>query len=153
MIEKEIIAKYGQPGENLDYCNLPFAMKLAWDPHVEIKRFKCHVLVKSNLENIFKDVLDYYGIMAIEQLGLDKFGGCFNIRPRRGGIKLSVHSWGLAVDIDPERNQLKWGSDKAQLAKPEYKPFWQIVEKYGGISLGKTKNYDWMHFQFIPIGD
>lgn len=153
MNEKEIITKYGQPGENLDYCNLPFAMKLAWDTHVEIKRFKCHILVKKNLENIFQDTLGYYGIVAIEHLGLDKFGGCFNIRPMRDGTKPSVHSWGLAVDIDPERNQLKWGRDKAQLAKPEYETFWQIVEKYGGISLGKAKNYDWMHFQFIPIGD
>lgn len=153
MNEKEITAKYGQPGENLDNCNLPFAMKLAWAPKVEIKQFKCHVLVKSNLESIFKDTLAYYGPVAVSNLGLDKFGGCFNIRPMRGGTKPSVHSWGLAVDIDPERNQLKWGHDIAQLAKPEYETFWQIVEKYGGISLGKTKNYDWMHFQFIPIGD
>lgn len=153
MNEKEIIAKYGQPGEKLASCNLPFAMKLAWAPKVEIKQFKCHVLVKKNLENIFQDTLAYYGLVAVSHLGLDKFGGCFNIRQMRGGTKQSVHSWGLAVDIDPERNQLKWGRDIAQLANPEYETFWQIVETYGGISLGRTKNYDWMHFQFITIGD
>jgi hypothetical protein len=57
------------------------------------------------------------------------------------------NSWGAAVDIDPDRNQLKWGKDKAFLARPEYEPFWKIVEAEGWTSLGKARNIDFMHFQ------
>jgi len=51
------------------------------------------------------------------------------------------------VDLDPGRNQLKWGRDRAVFARPEYEPFWQIVESEGLVSLGRAKNFDWMHFQ------
>jgi hypothetical protein len=53
--------------------------------------------------------------------------------------------------MNPEQNQLRWGKDRAVFAKPEYDKFWEIVEKHGGVSLGRERNYDWMHFQFIPL--
>lgn len=147
----EIIKKYGEPGERQIYCQLPYRMKLAWDKKTTISRFQCHELVKAKLELIFKEVLFHYDLVKVQSLGLDVFGGCLNIRAMRGGSRPSVHSWGLAVDLDPENNQLKWDKTKAKFAKPEYNKFWEIVEKNGGVSLGRTSNYDWMHFQFIPI--
>ena len=65
----------------------------------------------------------------------------------RGGSSWSMHSWGVAVDLDPDRNRLRWNSSKAYLARDEYKPFWKIVESEGWTSLGRERNYDWMHFQ------
>ena len=85
------------------------------------------------------------------RLGLDLFGGCFNYRPMRGGTALSMHSWGIAYDGDPERNQLRWGRDRAEFAKPAFDPFWAIVEAHGAVSLGRARNYDWMHFQFANL--
>ncbi len=151
MNTQEIIDYYGEPGTHQVYCKLPYRMKLAWDEDVLISKFSCHRVIQYNLEAIFEDTLKEYGTDGIDELGLNLFGGCLNVRKMRGGNKLSVHSWGLAVDLNPLNNQLKWDSSKAVFAKEEYKPFWEIVEKWGGYSLGREKDYDWMHFQFIPI--
>jgi hypothetical protein len=62
-----------------------------------------------------------------------------------------MHSWGIAIDFDPMRNQLKWGRDKARLAKPDAKKFWQAWERQGWVSLGRRKNYDWMHVQAAEL--
>lgn len=152
MNTQQIIEKYGEPGANQVYCKLPYKMKLAWQPDVTISRFSCHEQVKEQLETIFDQTLACYGSFGIEQLGLDLFGGCLNIRKMRNGSRMSVHSWGLAVDLHPTKNRLRWGKDKAAFAQPEYNTFWEIVEEHGGYSLGRIKNYDWMHFQFIPVG-
>ncbi len=151
MNTQDIIKRYGEPGSNQVYCTLPYRMKLAWAPEVTIGRFSCHETVRDELQAIFQETLETYGIAGIKELRLDVFGGCLNIRKKMGGSTLSLHSWGLAVDIDPERNKLHWDAEKASLAEPSYDTFWDIVEKHGGYSLGRIKNYDWMHFQFIPI--
>ena len=65
----------------------------------------------------------------------------------RGGSSWSIHSWGAAVDLDPDNNQLKWSKPKATFSKAEYGDFWKIVEAEGWISLGRERNFDWMHFQ------
>ena len=54
-------------------------------------------------------------------------------------------------DIDPDNNQLKWGRDRASFAKPVYDKFWNIVENEGWNSLGRTKNYDYMHFSAVSV--
>lgn len=36
---------------------------------------------------------------------------------------------------------------EASFARPEYEPFWAIVEEEGLVSLGRTRDFDWMHFQ------
>lgn len=139
---------YGLPGSNLITVKLPYKMKLAWDIDIEVEKFQCHHKVHANVLAIFEEVKDTYSMADIKDIGLDLFGGCYNYRKMRGGNKLSLHSWGIAIDIDPARNQLKWGKDRARLAKPDAVPFWDIVEKNCGVSLGREKNYDWMHFQF-----
>ena len=65
----------------------------------------------------------------------------------RGGTQYSMHSWGIAIDFDPERNQLNWGRDRARLAAADCVPFWDIWEAEGWVSLGRARNFDWMHVQ------
>ena len=146
----QAIAKYGKPNQAGSYLvsiKLPFPMRLAWDKNTIVKTMRCHKLVANQLTAIFTDILSTYGIAKIQELGIDLFGGCFNFRQMRGGSDWSRHSWGIAVDLDPERNQLKETSKTARFARPEYKPMIDIFYKNGFINLGVEKNYDWMHFE------
>ena len=147
----EIIAKYGKPTQNgspyLTTIKLPYPMKLAWDKKVSVNKMSCHKLVAQNFTNVFNELLAHYGLAELQRLEIDIFGGCFNFRAMRGGSDFSTHSWGIAIDLSPEKNTLKMGSATAQFAKAEYKPMIDIFYKNGFISLGKEKNFDWMHFQ------
>jgi len=142
---------FGSVGENQTRIMLPYQMKLTWEPSTKLSRITCHEKIAEPLTRIFTKTLESYGIDRIQALGLDRFSGCLNVRKMRGGSSWSIHSWGAAVDIDDERNQLKWGKDRAELAKPAYEPFWRIVEGEGALSLGRARNYDWMHFQFARL--
>lgn len=138
---------YGKVGENQTQIELPYEMCLAWDAKVKIKKISCHTKCAESLYTIFEQTLNTYGLKEIQKLKLNNFGGCLNVRKMRGGSAWSIHSWGAAVDLDPDRNRLKWTSSRAAFAKSEYKEFWKIVESEGWTSLGRARNYDWMHFQ------
>lgn len=138
---------YGEPGSNLTYLIVPYTHRLAWDTSQKVTRIKCHEKVHDSLDRVLNRVLDHYGEEKIKELRLDLFGGCFNKRKMRGGSRWSLHSWAIALDYDPSHNQLKWGRDKAAFARPEYEQWWKIWEEEGWSSLGRTKNYDWMHVQ------
>ena len=122
-------------------------MKLAWDKSTRVTTIRCHKLVADNFSSVFNEILEVYGLAKIQELGIDLFGGCFNFRSMRGGSDYSRHSWGIAIDLDPERNQLKETSRTARFARPEYDKLHEIFEKYGFENMGKVKGYDWMHFQ------
>jgi hypothetical protein len=148
----QAIKKYGNPNQEGTYLvsiKLPYPMRLAWDKDTFVKTMRCHKLVADNFTAVFTDLLANYGLPKIQELGIDLFGGCFNFRAMRGGTEYSRHSWGIAVDLDPERNQLKENSTTARFARPEYKPMIDIFYKHGFVSLGREKNYDWMHFEIL----
>lgn len=138
---------YGPVGENQTKLDLPYKLKLAWSPSITLTRITCHEKAAKSLYTIFEKTFKTYGEKDIIKLKLDMFGGCLNVRRMRGGSAWSIHSWGAAIDLDPDNNQLKWSKDKAVFAKKEYDNFWKIVENEGWVSLGRERNYDWMHFQ------
>jgi hypothetical protein len=144
---KQMIAKYGAPnpeGTYLVTIDLPYPMVYDGKP---VKRMRCHKLIAPKFLAIFNDILAHYGLEEIKKLGIDRFGGCFNYRVMRGGTELSRHSWGGAIDLDPARNTLKETSKTARFARAEYKPMIDIFYKHDFISLGREKNFDWMHFE------
>jgi hypothetical protein len=142
-----MVSFYGPVGENQTQMIFPYQMYLAWDTGVKVKKMSCNKKCAESLNTIFEQTLKIYGLKDIQKLKLDSFGGCLNVRKMRGGSSWSIHSWGAAVDLDPDHNLLKWGRDKAGFAKKEYEPFWKIVEAEGWTSLGRARNFDWMHFQ------
>lgn len=151
MTTQQVIKKYGQPnitGEGyLTTIDLPYPMRIAWDIDSTVKTMRCHKLVANNFKSVFNSILIHYGYDKLKDLGIDLYGGCFNYRKMRGGSAMSMHSWGIAVDLDPARNTLKETSATARFARPEYKPMIDIFYEQGFISLGVEKNYDWMHFE------
>lgn len=143
-----MVAFYGPVGENQTSLVLPYNLKLAWDTSTVVKKITCHKKVSSSLYTIFEKTLNVYGEKDLKKLRLDIFGGCLNVRKMRGSTtSWSTHSWGAAIDLDPDNNQLRWGKDRATFARKEYEEFWKIVETEGWISLGRLQNRDFMHFQ------
>lgn len=141
-------AFYGAPGTNQARLILPFPMFLAWDKKVEIKSFTINKKCLESASRAFAAIAKAYPEAKLRRaIGIDLFGGCFNNRPMRGGSQLSMHAYACAIDFDPERNQLKWGKDQARLAKPDAAPFWKAWEVEGWVSLGRVRNFDWMHVQ------
>lgn len=150
--QAQIIALFGNAdpkGKNTVQMTLPYPMRLAWDTHTSITKITCHKKLVPVFTKVFTELLAHYGLPKIQELGIDLYGGCFNYRLMRGSkTLLSTHSWGIAIDIDPARNQLKETSATARFARKEYKPMLDIFEANGFYSLGKYKNYDWMHWQY-----
>jgi hypothetical protein len=149
--QKRLLEKYGTPNKTgagyIVQIPLPYPMYLNWATGTYVNKISCHKLIADKLIAVFQDILIHYGIDEIKRLQIDDFGGCFNYRLIRGGKELSVHSWGCAIDLDPDRNTLKETSKTARFARSEYKAMIDIFYKHGFESLGREKNYDWMHFQ------
>ena len=146
----QIVAKYGEPsndGEYLVMIDLPYPMRISWDLPKTVTRIRVHKLAADRFKGVFNDLLKHYGLAEIQRLGIDLFGGCFAYRKMRGGSDWSRHSWGIAIDLDPVRNQLRETKKTARFARPEYKPMLDIFAKHGFISYGVTMDYDWMHFE------
>ena len=150
LTDAQIIAKYGEPGDldNFTIINLPYPMRIAWDLSKKISRIQCHKLAAKDFTNVFTQIISTYGFNEIQRLGIDLYGGCVNVRKMRGSTtKWSRHSWGIAIDLDPDRNGLRTNWINSQFSKPEYKPMIDIFYANGFMSYGKERNYDSMHFE------
>lgn len=145
--QRDVERVYGAPGKNQTTLRLPYPMRLAWEPKTVVRQFSIHEKVHDSAMRCFNRIADAYDGHERQTLGIDLFGGCLNVRRMRGGSALSMHSWGIAIDFDPARNQLRWGADRARLAQLDAIAFWKIWEDEGWVSLGRERNYDWMHVQ------
>jgi len=148
---QKMINKYGEPNATgagyLVSMKLPYPMRLSWNLSSTAKTLKVHRDVEQQFKSIFTDILAQYGLKRIQELRIDITGGAFFYRNMRGGSSLSMHSWGTAIDLDPLRNPLKGNAKNSTFAKPEYKPMIDIFYKHGFQSLGRERDYDWMHFE------
>jgi hypothetical protein len=143
---------YGKMGENQTQIVLPYPMVLDWAPGTRITEMTCHEKVADAMLRVFTKLKGEYGEEKLRELGIDQFGGCLNVRLKRGSkSSWSIHSWGCAVDLDPDRNQLRWDMKRAQFGKPEYIPMWKIIEGEGAVSLGRARGFDPMHWQFARL--
>ena len=111
----------------------------------------CHMKVHDAAMRVFEKVLERYGKEEIHKLKLDVFDGCLNVRPMRGGQEYSMHSWGIAFDFAAAYNQLKWHKERALFGRKEYEGWFEAWESQGATSLGRARNFDWMHVQFARL--
>jgi hypothetical protein len=147
--QREMEKFFGAVGANQATLVLPdgYPMRVAWNPAQAITRFACHEKIHDAARRVLVRVLDHYGPARIRELGLDLFGGCLNVRRMRGGSAWSTHAWGAAIDFDPEHNQLKWNRSRARFAQAHYDKWWELWEAEGFVSLGRARDFDWMHVQ------
>ncbi len=124
--------------EQLDRARLPFPVPLSWKPAQSVARLLCH----KKLVPIFPQVFE-----TLEQRGLREkiktYGGCFNFRSKRTSGKLSTHSWGIAIDLNPDSNPQGSAGD---MDSGVVKVFQEFGFTWGGDWSGKSR--DPMHFQF-----
>ena len=85
---------------------------------------------------------------------LTRLGGTFYWRVIAGTNRLSMHSFGIAIDINTDYSNY-WQWDGGKKGKIEYRnkipmEIVKIFEKYGFIWGGKWYHYDTMHFEYRP---
>ncbi len=130
----------------------PWTFRIAWNLNDTRNFLWAHEKTAASVGRVLAQVFTQYGQDKIIELGLDIFSGDYNARLMKGSAKKwSMHSWAIAYDFDDTNNQLKWGADKARFAKPDYDAWWKIWESEGWVSLGRSRNYDWMHVQAALI--
>jgi hypothetical protein len=128
--------------KNLVRIEPPFQMTYAGRP---IKTIKIHRLCADSLARVLSDIAHAASHMpnVLSQWGVTIFGGTYNYRLMRGGNRLSMHSYGCAIDLDPERNSM---GDRT----PHFASCPEVLEafrKEGWVWLGPTSAHDGMHFQ------
>lgn len=103
----------GEPDRHWEDANLvritpPWQMVLAWDVSKPVKQIRIHKLCAESLQWVLGTIYAHAGATqeAIEKLRLHLYGGSYSFRLMRGGHMLSMHSYGCAIDLDPERNGL-----------------------------------------------
>lgn len=130
---------------NLVLIEPPYPMVLAWDTTKPLRKIRCHGLVAPSLRRVLASLAALYTPAELVEHGLDRWGGCYNVRKMRGSLgRWSRHSWGIAVDLDPARNGLRtpWpGEATMPLAVVE------AFEAEGWLSGGRAWGCDAMHFQ------
>lgn len=138
---------YGAVGERQVRVEIPFDMFLAWGNRQRITRMTLHRKVADSAARVLNRVADTYSAADRKALGIDQFGGSLNVRRMRGGSRYSMHSWGIAIDFDPARNALNTHKPAARLSHDDAIPFWEAWEDEGWLSLGRARDFDWMHVQ------
>lgn len=94
---------------------------------------------------------------VVDRLGASIFGGCFVYRLMRGSAtRLSTHSWGCAIDLDPARNGLGDYTPSFLPGSPVVEAFLKQGAVWGGDWNGNKRimderRPDAMHFQFARL--
>jgi hypothetical protein len=133
----DCIKKYGQPEahKNMTVWDIPTELEIGVIP----KRLYCNKDIISPLSIAFKNLIDR-GFVG----ELKTFDGCFNIRKKRGLNSMSLHSWGIAIDVNAFENQL---NQTPKLSVGFVKCFTDAGFEWGGLWTRK----DGMHFQLAKI--
>ena len=116
-----------------------------WDvpTHLEIgvipKKLYCNKLIVAPLIQAFTNLIDRDFVKELKT-----FDGCFNVRRKRGLTSMSLHSWGVAIDVNAAWNGL---NKTPQLSAGFVKCFTDAGFDWGGTWTRK----DGMHFQLKSI--
>ena len=134
----QALKKYGDPTKE--------SSMIVWDVpgHLEVgvipKKLYCNKDMIAPLSQAFTNLISRGKVNELKT-----FDGCFNIRKKRGLSSMSLHSWGIAIDVNAAWNQL---GTKGNLSPEFVKCFTDAGFDWGGNWTGRT---DPMHFQLAKI--
>ena len=134
----QALKKYGEPSPSNPFLTL-------WDVPAELeigvipKRIYCNKDLVEPLRKAFKALIDSGHVKELKT-----WDGCFNIRKKRGLSSMSLHSWGIAIDVNAFENGL---GQVPKLSAGFVKCFTDNGFDWGGT----WKRIDSMHFQLSKI--
>lgn len=123
--------------DTLAMATLPFPLQLAWDAETWVTRIRCHHKLVSVLDQVFGNIA-----AAGMQGRVTTFGGCYADRAKRGIAQPSLHTWGIAIDLNVMTNQLGTTGDMDEGVIDLFK---QFGFTWGGDFTGRK---DPQHFQY-----
>lgn len=133
----QCLTKYGDPVKenNMILWDVPVELEIGVIP----KRLYCNKDIVSPLSHAFQNLINR-GLVS----ELKTFDGCFNIRKQRGAQSQSLHSWGVAIDVNAAWNGLG--------KQPVLTPGFVACFTDAGFDWGGTwKRLDGMHFQLSSV--
>tara|TARA_R110000868_G_scaffold280613_1_gene540991 strand:+ start:1452 stop:1868 length:417 start_codon:yes stop_codon:yes gene_type:complete len=133
----QCLKKYGDPNlqKSMVLFDVPTELEIGLIP----KRIYCNKDFVAPLTQAFKNLITTGHVKEIKT-----WDGCFNIRKKRGLTSMSLHSWGIAVDINAFENGL---GKTPKLSSGFVKCFTDAAFDWGGTWTRK----DGMHFQLSKI--
>jgi len=158
--QSEVDAFYGNPrgrngqvsraweAENIIRIAAPWNLVTAWD-FSPVSSIRIHKKCANSLERILTKIWQESGEsqLKINEWGMNLYAGAFNYRMMRGASRLSMHSWGCAIDFDSSRNS--YGDNT-----PNFASIPQVLnafESEGWVWGGRWAKPDGMHWQAALI--
>jgi len=133
----QALKKYGDPTKenNMTLWDVPANLEIGLIP----KRIYCNKDLVGPLTNAFTNLIQRGFVNELKT-----WDGCFNIRKKRGLSSMSLHSWGIAIDVNAAWNGL---GKEPTLSAGFVKCFTDAGFDWGGTWTRK----DGMHFQLAKI--
>lgn len=134
---QQALKKYGDPTKesNMIVWDIPTNLEIGVIP----KRLYCNKDIVTPLTQAFTNLISTGKVKELKT-----WDGCFNIRKKRGLSSMSLHSWGIAIDVNAAWNQLNM---VPTLTPGFVKCFTDAGFEWGGTWTRK----DGMHFQLAKI--
>lgn len=126
----------------------PWKMVTAWDAS-PVKGVRVNIRCADSLAVVFAAIwaAANQDQAVIDRWGLNLFGGAYTFRPMRGGMTLSMHAYGCAVDFDPARNA--FGSKNPNFSKCP--AVLSAFAAEGWVWGGEWKRPDGQHWQAARV--
>jgi len=134
----QALKKYGEPSleKNMTVWDVPTELEIGVIP----KKIYCNKDLVKPLEQAFKNLIERNFVKELKT-----WDGCFNIRKKRGLASMSLHSWGIAIDVNAAWNGL---GKTPVLSAGFVKCFTDAGFDWGGTWKNRP---DGMHFQLSRI--
>ncbi len=130
-------------------------VEIVWCPKLVNQKIKITSL--NGIDKIVKKLSEELDNYPEYKNYLQNIAGTFNWRKIAGTDRLSMHSFGMTIDINTKySNYWQWDCKcKNEDSKLNYKnkipkKIVEIFEKYGFIWGGNWQHYDTMHFEYRP---